>query len=59
MWLACLGGLLVTEERLPGQPVVTCLTGQLVDESALQGALDTLFMLGMRLILVERLSEKG
>jgi hypothetical protein len=55
MWLACLGSLAVAEERQPGRPVVTCLTGRLVDESALQGVLDTLFMLGMRLILVERL----
>ncbi len=55
VWLACLGGLEITEQRQPGQPVVTCLSGRPVDESALQGVLDTLFMLGMRLILVERL----
>ncbi len=57
-WLECLGGLEIAEERQPGQPVVTKLTGRLVDESALQGVLDTLFMLGMRLILVQRLSEE-
>jgi hypothetical protein len=55
MWLECLGGLGVTEQRLPGQPVVTRLEGRLVDQSALQGVIDTLIMLGLRLITVERL----
>ncbi len=55
IWLHCLGGLEITEERQPGQPVITRLEGRLTDDSALQGVLDTLFMLGMRLILVERL----
>jgi len=58
MWLDSLGGLELTEERKPGQPVVTRLEGFLRDQSALQGILDTLFMLGMRLILVESF-EKG
>jgi hypothetical protein len=55
MWLLCLGGFEITEERTPGRPVITRLEGRPTDESALQGVLDTLFMLGMRLILVERL----
>jgi hypothetical protein len=50
MWGECLGGLEITEERPPGRPVF-----RLVDQSALQGVLDTLFMLGLRLITVERL----
>jgi hypothetical protein len=54
-WRECLGSLEITEQRQPGQPVVTRLEGRLVDQSALQGVLDTLFMLGMRLITVERL----
>jgi hypothetical protein len=54
VWLPCLGGLQITEEREPGRPVVTRLEGRPTDEAALQGVLDTLFMLGMRLILVER-----
>ena len=53
MWLECLGGLEITEQRQPGQPVVTRLEGRLEDQSALQGVLDTLFMLGLRLITVE------
>jgi hypothetical protein len=55
MWGECLGGLEITEERLPGRPVFTRLEGRLLDQSALQGVLDTLFMLGLRLITVERL----
>lgn len=55
VWLECLGGLEVTEQRQPGQPVVTQLEGRLVDQSALQGVIDTLFMLGLRLVFVERL----
>jgi hypothetical protein len=55
VWLECLGGLEITEERQPGRPVITRLEGRLTDEAALQGVLDTLFMLGMRLILVQRI----
>ena len=55
MWLESLGGLKITEQRQPEQPVITCLEGRLVDQAALQGVVDTLFMLGMDLILVERL----
>jgi hypothetical protein len=54
VWLECLGGLRITEERRLGRPVITHLEGRLTDEAALQGVLDTLFMLGVRLILVER-----
>jgi hypothetical protein len=57
VWLECLGGLQITEERQPGRPVVTRLEGRLVDQSALQGVLDTLFMLGLRLIMVEHLQS--
>jgi hypothetical protein len=55
VWLECFGGLTITEERQPGRPAVTCLEGRPTDEAALQGVLDTLFMLGMRLVTVERL----
>lgn len=55
VWLECLGGLEIIEERHPGRPVITRLEGRPTDEAALQGVLDTLFMLGMRLILVERI----
>jgi len=55
LWRDTLGHLEITEQRQPGQPVLTRLEGRLEDQSALQGVLDTLFMLGMGLILVERL----
>lgn len=55
MWLQCLGGFEAAEQRQSGQPVVTRLEGRPVDQAALQGVLDTLFMLGKRLILVERI----
>ena len=55
VWLERLGGLDITEQRQPGRPVVTRLEGRLVDQSALQGVFDTLIMLGMRLVTVERL----
>ncbi len=70
MWLPCLSGFDVAEEPArPGQapnggapdqqerghPVVTCLEGRVVDQAALQGVLDTLFMLGLRLVRVESL----
>ena len=54
-WQDCLGSLEITEQQQPGQTVVTRLEGRLEDQSALQGVLDTLFMLGLRLITVERL----
>jgi len=54
-WLDCLASLEITEQQQPVQTVVTRLEGWLEDQSALQGVLDTLFMLGLRLILVERL----
>jgi hypothetical protein len=55
MWRECLGGLELTEQRQPGQPIVTQLEGRLADQSALQGVIDTLIMLGLRLMAVERL----
>jgi hypothetical protein len=55
VWLECLGGLEISEQHQPGQLVVTRLEGRLVDQSALQGVIDTLIMLGLRLLLVERL----
>jgi hypothetical protein len=55
VWLECFGGFEITEERQPGRPVITRLEGRPTDEAALQGVLDTLFMLGMRLVTVERL----
>jgi hypothetical protein len=59
VWLECLGGLEIAEQRQPGKPVVTELTGRLADQSALQGVLDTLFMLQVCLLSVEYLPAEG
>ena len=53
-WAPSLAGLDISVCDQPAQPMVTKLTGPLVDQSALQGVLDTLFMLNMPLLLVER-----
>jgi hypothetical protein len=58
MWLPCLSGFEVAESQPPEQQehergAVTRLEGRVVDQAALQGVLDTLFMLGLRLVLVE------
>ena len=53
-WRDCMGSLRLTEQQTPGRPVITTLEGPLADQSALQGVIDTLFMLGLRLIVIER-----
>jgi hypothetical protein len=53
-WSDCLGGLVISVRKRPSQPPVTELSGQLQDQAALHGVLDTLFMLNMRVVLVER-----
>jgi hypothetical protein len=58
MWLDCLGDMEITEQREPERPAVTQLMGGIVDQAALQGVIDTLFMLGLGLVLVERLPAK-
>lgn len=54
VWFDCLGRPAITEQRESGQPVITQLVGQFADQSALRGVIDTLFMLGLQLMLVER-----
>ena len=53
-WSSSLAGLAISVREQPAQPIVTKLTGPLADQSALQGVLDTLFMLNLPLLLVER-----
>jgi hypothetical protein len=57
-WSNCLGGLDISVREQPAQPRVTVLTGPLADQAALQGVLDTLFMLNMPLLLVERCPQR-
>jgi hypothetical protein len=57
LWRSCVGGLAVIEQQEPGRPASTLLEGPLADLSALQGVLDTLFMLDLRPVLVEQLPD--
>ena len=50
-WSDCLAGLTITMRE---QPTVSLLSGPLADQGALHGVLDTLFMLNLPLIRVER-----
>jgi hypothetical protein len=59
LWCDAMGGLEITVLRDPGRFPVTLLTGQLVDQSALEGVLDTLFMLHLRLLRVECTRSEG
>ena len=58
-WSDCLAGLAISVREQPARPPVTVLTGPLQDQSALQGVLDTLFMLKMPLLMVERCQQEG
>lgn len=53
-WSDSLAGLAISVREPAEQPPVTVLTGPLEDQAALQGVLDTLFMLNVPLLLVER-----
>jgi hypothetical protein len=53
-WSDSLAGLVISVREPAEQPPVTVLTGPLEDQAALQGVLDTLFMLNIPLLLVER-----
>ncbi len=56
-WSEYLANLdIAVREQIPRQPI-SVLTGPLSDQGALHGVLDTLFMLNMPLIGVERCSE--
>lgn len=55
-WSDRLSGVAIVTDRQPGGIPVTTLTGQFIDQAALSGALDTLYDLGMPLLLVECLS---
>ena len=53
-WSECLAGLAISVGEPPAEPLVTVLTGPLEDQAALQGVLDTLFMLNLPLLPVQR-----
>jgi len=55
-WSDRLSGVAIVTDRQPGEAPITTLTGEFIDQAALSGALDTLYDLGMPLLLVECLS---
>lgn len=55
LWFDWLGKFEIKAQRQPGQHVVTLLECHLKDQSALQDVLDTLCMLDVCLIRIERL----
>jgi hypothetical protein len=48
-------GMIISSARHQGGPIVTTLTGELVDQAALVGVLNSLYDMGYPLLKVERL----
>jgi hypothetical protein len=55
-WRDRLEGMAITECSADAEPPVTTLLGELADQPALEGVLDTLFALHLPVVSVERLS---
>jgi hypothetical protein len=58
-WLDRLGGMTVSTTRLADGSAATILSGELVDQSALVGVVNTLHDLGIPLISVERVAAES
>ena len=56
-WSDSMGGLAISLHEQPAGHVVTELSGLLADQCALHGVLDTLFMLNLPVLRVEREPE--
>lgn len=57
-WSDSLAGLAIATEEHEGHHPVSTLTGWLDDQVALQGVLNTLFLLNLPLLVVERCAEE-
>jgi hypothetical protein len=55
-WCDRMEGMTITEDSPPGGPHVTTLLGELSDQAALAGVLNTLYELHLPVLSVERLS---
>ena len=53
-WCDCLEGMTITEYPAQAEPPVTMLLGELSDQGALAGVLNTLYELHLTLLTVER-----
>lgn len=58
-WSDSLAGLTIAVEEPAGPRPVSILTGLLDDQGALQGVLETLFMLNLPLLQVERCAAEA
>jgi hypothetical protein len=54
-WSEWFEGMTITVESSDDGPTITTLTGVIKDEAALQGMLDRLYSLGLRLLSVVRI----
>jgi hypothetical protein len=54
-WSDWFQGMAITVESGEGSPTITTLRGVVADEAALQGLLDRLYALGLRLLSVKRI----
>ena len=57
-WRDRLEGMALTERSADAEPPVTTLLGELSDQAALEGVLNTLFALHLPVVSVERLSAE-
>lgn len=55
-WSEWFEGMTITVESSDNGPTITTLTGVVTDEAALQGLLDRLYSLGLRLLSVKRIA---
>jgi hypothetical protein len=59
IWADRLGGMAITSVKAPNEPPVIILVGNLQDQAALSGVLNTLYELHLPLLSVENLDEKS
>ena len=57
-WSEWFEGMTITVEAGDDCPTITTLTGIVTDEAALQGLLDRLYSLGLRLLSVRRVEPR-
>jgi hypothetical protein len=57
-WSEWFEGMTITVEAGAGCPTITTLTGIVTDEAALQGLLDRVYSLGLRLLSVKRVEPR-
>ena len=58
-WSNRLGGMTISAARLAGGTPTTTLIGELADQSALVGVLNTLHDLGIPLVAMERIDDEA